>query len=70
KHLGQSVHNEITQMRVERAKQLLATTTLKAQEVAQQCGFGDVSYFSRCFHGLTGLRPSHYRRKAKGSGSL
>ena len=63
KHLGQSVNNEITQMRIERAKKLLAKTALKANAVARQCGFSDATYFSRCFHGLTGIRPSQYRRQ-------
>ncbi len=67
KHLGQSVNHEITQVRVERAKQFLLETKLKAHEVAQQCGFSDIVHLSKAFHRLTGTRPSHYRREQKGA---
>ncbi len=63
KHLGQSVNHEIAQVRVERAKQLLLATKLKAHEVARQCGFSDVVHLSKAFHRLTGSRPSHFRRQ-------
>ncbi|MEI6781533.1 MAG: DNA-binding transcriptional regulator [Verrucomicrobiota bacterium] len=62
-HLGQSVNNEITQVRIERAKKLLLETNLKAHEVAQVCGFSGIVHFSKAFHRLTGTRPSHYRRQ-------
>lgn len=67
KHLGQSVNHEIAQVRVERAKQMLLETKLKAYEVALQCGFSDVVHFSKAFHRLTGSRPSHYRRQEQAS---
>ena len=63
KHLGQSVNHEITQVRVERAKQMLLGTKLKAHEVALQCGFSDVVHLSKAFHRLTGSRPSKFRRQ-------
>jgi LacI family transcriptional regulator len=64
KHLGQSVNREIAQTRIEHAKKMLRETRLKAHEVARQCGFSSVSYFSKCFQRFTGLRPSRYRRQA------
>ena len=63
KHLGQSVSHEITQVRVERAKQMLIGTTLKAHEIALKCGFSDVVHLSKAFHRLTGSRPSIFRRQ-------
>ena len=66
KHLGQSVNHEITQVRVERAKQMLLGTKLRAHEVALQCGFSDVVHLSKAFHRLTGIRPSRFRRQQQG----
>ncbi len=63
KHLGQTVNHEIAQVRVERAKQLLVGTRLKAHQVAEQCGFTDIVHLSKSFHRLTGIRPSQYRRQ-------
>lgn len=63
KHLGQSVSHEITQVRVERAKQMLIGTKLKAHEIALKCGFSDVVHLSKAFHRLTGSRPSIFRRQ-------
>ncbi|MEI7898738.1 MAG: DNA-binding transcriptional regulator [bacterium] len=62
-HLGQSVNHEITQMRIEHAKKLLRETKVKTHEVARQCGYNDVSYFSKSFRRLTGASPSQYRRQ-------
>ena len=38
-HLHRSVTEEITRRRVERARELLVKTDLKAQDVAEQTGF-------------------------------
>jgi LacI family transcriptional regulator len=63
KHLGQTVNHEIAQVRVARAKRLLLETRLKAHQVAEQCGFGDIYRFSKVFQRLTGTSPSSHRRK-------
>jgi LacI family transcriptional regulator len=65
RHLGRSVKEEITQLRIERAKKLLLETSLKAEEVAQQCGFSSIVHFSKVFHRHTKTRPSHYRRRRR-----
>ncbi len=61
-HLRRTLVAELTRCRIERAKELLATTHLKAYEVAERCGFNDVAYFSNVMHQHTGLRPSCFRR--------
>ena len=63
------MNHEITQVRIERAKQMLLGTKLRAHEVALQCGFSDVVHLSKAFHRLTGSRPSHYRRQQAGISS-
>jgi LacI family transcriptional regulator len=61
KHVGHGVAAEIARKRIERAKQLLAETKLKAWQVAQQCGFTSVEHLSKAFTRIVGQAPSHYR---------
>ena len=51
----------ITMIRVNRAKELIATTKLSLLEIAMNTGFGDASSFYRAFRSLTGVSPSEYR---------
>jgi AraC-like DNA-binding protein len=62
-YLGRSVKNQITEVRIERARKMLLETSLKAHEVARHCGFGEIAQFSRVFRRLTGACPSRFRRE-------
>ena len=48
--------------RIQRAAQLLTETGLPVAAVAEQCGFSDVSYFTKTFRQLRGTAPAAYRR--------
>jgi AraC-like DNA-binding protein len=48
-------------LRVDRAKQLLSTTDLDVQRVAQLCGFGTGQYMARVFRRTLGMTPSGCR---------
>ena len=48
-------------MRIERAKQLLATTDLPIPKVAQASGFGTGEYLATLFRQVTGITPLKYR---------
>jgi AraC-like DNA-binding protein len=48
-------------LRVERAKQLLTTTDLDIQRVAQLCGFGTGQYMARVFRRALGVTPTDCR---------
>lgn len=48
-------------MRIQKARQLLAETTLQVREIATRTGFQDILYFSRRFKLETKLNPSQYR---------
>lgn len=50
-------------LRMEKARQLLADESLCIYEVAHRLGFEDPYYFSRLFKKVTGLAPSEYRRQ-------
>jgi len=53
----------INQVRIEKAKEILLSSSLKTYEVAEKVGFTDESYFSRTFKKFTGIRPVEYRKK-------
>lgn len=64
---GRSFTEHLADMRLRRAKHLLATTDLSVGEVAGGAGFSDGNYFARVFKRETGLTPSEYRRQARGN---
>lgn len=51
-------------LRLSRAAWLLETTDLAITQVAQECGYGDASHFSRLFLAHFGRRPSAQRGEA------
>lgn len=51
----------VTRLRIERAKELLATGRYSVTAVAAMCGFENVYYFSRVFKEQVGLPPKDYR---------
>jgi two-component system response regulator YesN len=51
----------LTRVRMEKAKELLRTTDLKAYQIAAQIGYTDPHYFSQCFKKYTGLNPTQYK---------
>jgi LacI family transcriptional regulator len=65
KLIGRSPKEEITRVRLERAKLLLTETNLAAAVIAEKCGFEEPKYFSQVFHAKVGLPPGAYRRSAK-----
>ncbi len=61
KETGQTLSSYIANKRIELAKNLLKTTNLQIQTVAQHCGIFDVHYFSKLFKSKTGKTPKEYR---------
>ena len=54
----------LTKVRIEKAKELLTLTGNRIVEIATECGFKDVYYFSHCFKKYSGLSPKKYREEA------
>lgn len=52
----------LTDIRITNAKNLLTETDLEIIEIAEQIGFNDLKYFSKCFRKITGLTPVAYRK--------
>ena len=63
--LRRTIHEEIQHVRIERAKELLATTGLEIKQVAQQSGFRYVSYMTRVFRRVLGETPARYRARMR-----
>ncbi|MBR6629163.1 MAG: response regulator [Bacteroidaceae bacterium] len=59
---GYSTQSYILRMRMERAKELLATTNNSISEVAMRCGFYDAAYFTRVFRSFHGCTPSQMKK--------
>lgn len=66
KHCGISPMAYFTELRVQRACELLDRSDLQIGEVAAVLGFEDRLYFSRLFSKHTGLPPTEYRRRRIG----
>jgi LacI family transcriptional regulator len=63
---GRSVHEEIVETRVRRAKQLLVETDLSLAQIAERVGIGNPEYFGVVFKSKTGQTPMHFRREIRG----
>lgn len=52
----------LTNIRMERAKKLLLSTSLSVAEVSERSGYGDYRVFTKVFKKSEGVTPSQYRR--------
>lgn len=57
-------------LRLEEAKQILETSKVSVEAVAEMVGYQDAAFFSRKFQQRVGLTPAQYRRKFGGIGRL
>jgi len=62
---GKSTTNYINYIRVEKAKNVLITTTLQINEVAYEVGFDSPTYFSKTFKKLENVSPTIFRENNK-----
>ena len=61
---GQSFFDLLGGMRIERAKRLLADSSRRIHEVAEEAGYADVAHFSKSFKKYVGCTPGEYRNSA------
>ncbi len=59
---GMSLIDYLQNLRIEEAKRLLETTALPVDEIADEVGYENASFFRRLFRQRTGLAPGQYRR--------
>ena len=53
----------MTEVRIEKAKELLRTTETKLYHIAEKTGYQDGKYFSKVFTKIVGIKPKEYREK-------
>lgn len=63
KHIGQPIAAYIAAKRIEKAAALLKTTGMKAEDIAEQCGFSDQKHFLRTLKRVKGLKFSEFREQ-------
>lgn len=61
KQAGQSFVDYLTQVRLDKAKELLCCTSMQVCEIAYRVGFKDYRYFSQLFKKHTGLAPREFK---------
>lgn len=61
-HYRISPKQYLISLKISHAKELLTTSTLSLERIAELSGFHDRYYFSRCFKRQTGITPGSYRR--------
>ncbi len=62
KENGEGFSKYLTQVRIDRAKELLRETGLSVAEVCQAVGYSDRKHFTQTFHKMTGVNPAEFRR--------
>lgn len=63
KEMNKNLIEYLNEFRIDKAKEMLLKTNLKAYEIAEKVGFSDNGYFSRTFRRITGTRPNEFKRK-------
>ena len=61
--IGTTPIQYVKQFRIQRAAELLTTTDSKIEDIGAQCGFQEMSYFSKAFRLSRGCTPGEYRKQ-------
>lgn len=64
-HLRTSPHQHVLELRLRRARTLLATGDMELEDVARQCGLGSAAALCRRFKRATGVTPGEYRERQR-----
>jgi len=59
---GESPHDFVTRLRIERAQRLLRTSAMSVTEVCFEVGYESLGSFSTMFSRVVGCTPSEFRR--------
>lgn len=63
---GSNFVEYVTNLRINRAKELLAEDNCSMKEICAEVGYSDPNYFSRIFKKNTGVTPTEYRESERG----
>lgn len=62
KETGETFSSYLTGLRMQKAKELLKTTSFRIYEIAEMTGYNNVEHFNRMFKKLNGVSPAQYRK--------
>ena len=62
---GMTFIEYLSGVRVGEAKRLCAETDMTINEISEQCGYMNVTYFCKVFKRMTGMTISEFRKKGK-----
>lgn len=63
---GNSIHTYLQQLRLEKAKHLLLTTSMPVTDITYHIGYSHVTHFTSLFKKEFGLTPTEWRKENKG----
>ncbi|MCT4686451.1 response regulator transcription factor [Vallitalea sp.] len=63
KEVGTPLSKYLTNLRIEKAKEILKTSNLRVYEIAEMVGYCDVKYFLKVFKKNVGVSPQVFREK-------
>jgi two-component system response regulator YesN len=66
---GKNFPRYLNEVRIEKAKDLLRTSSLKANQIAREVGYTDPNYFYDIFKRYTGLSPTEFLQAELALGS-
>lgn len=62
KETGETFSSYLTGLRMQKAKELLKTTTFKIYEISEMVGYRNVEHFNRVFKKMNDVTPAQYRK--------
>lgn len=62
KESGENFSSYVTGLRMQKARELLKTTSFKVYEIAEMTGYHNVEHFNRMFKKINGISPAQYRK--------
>lgn len=63
KKTGITINQALTQLRIDKAKELLKNPKLKLYDIAYKVGYADGKYFTKVFSKVTGITPKQFRER-------
>lgn len=62
KETGETFSSYLTELRIQKARELLKSTNFKVYEIAEMVGYYNVEHFNRTFKKLNNISPAQYRK--------
>ena len=59
---GQTILEYLTELRLNKAAELLKTSTMKVKEVSVSVGYENIPYFTHLFSKKFGVTPNEYKK--------